>query len=112
MIFRHDDIAKLVGKHGKSFKQTYGETYKEIRRTVLEYVKTFLPTIAGSRAGAGAGDGSDAGDLNIVSDQDGYPIVPSETSIEKSSKSELEKLFRSYLTIHYGMFTVLYHCNI
>jgi hypothetical protein len=32
---------------------------------------------------------------------DGYPLAPSPASLEKLKKADLEKLYRSYITIHY-----------
>lgn len=71
----------------------------DIMRTVHEYIKT----VKGSfRAGAGAGSRNKI--LGIELNPDGYPIAPCPTSWEKTMKADLEKLYRSYITLHYRMF--------
>jgi len=76
----------------------------EIMRTINEYIKTVK---ASARTGAGIGTGTVSGnrDLIIELDPDGFPRAPSPGSWDKIKKADLEKLYRSYVTYHYGIFS-------
>jgi hypothetical protein len=63
-------------------------------RLVMEYVKTV-------RGAAVAGAGAGAGHETVQLDPDGFPTMPCPPSWKKKSKSELEKIYRSYLAQHY-----------
>lgn len=73
----------------------------DIMRTVHDYIKTVEGSL---RAGAGAGAGSGNQKLGIELNSDGYPIAPCPPSWEKTTKTDLEKLYRSYISIHYRTF--------
>jgi hypothetical protein len=70
----------------------------EIMRTVHDYVQTVK---ASSRTGASSGAGSGIRNLNIALDNNGYPIAPCPASWDKTTKTELEYLYRTYITEHY-----------
>lgn len=104
IISRHDDIAKLLGVHAKSFENTYAETFKDIKRTVLEYVKTLRG--AGARVAGVAIAGADNFNNCIEIDTEGFPLAPDVKKLEKAKagKKVWEILFRSYLAIHYNAY--------
>lgn len=85
----------------QSFQELYEEKSEDFMRTVMEYVKTVR---AAAGAGTGTGSGSRETILNIDLDSDGFPIAPSPTSLEKNSKEDIERLYRSYITQHYRSF--------
>jgi hypothetical protein len=78
----------------------HGERADEIMRTIHEYIRTVKAS-----ARTGARTGTLSGNRNIIElDPDGFPRAPSPGSWENIRKAELEKLFRSYVTHHYGIF--------
>lgn len=78
------------------------EKAQDIIRTVLEYITTVEASRhAGSGAGSGAGNRKN--ELTIVVNPDGFPIAPCPPSWDKISKKDLEKLYRTYITLHYRM---------
>ena len=71
-------------------------------RTVNQYVKkVYAASVSGTGIGIGTGTGTDP--LAIKLDSDGFPIAPSPASWDKITKDQLEKMYRSYLAIHYGL---------
>jgi hypothetical protein len=74
------------------------EKAQDIIRTVLEYITTVE---ASRHAGSGAGKQKNA--LTIEVNPDGFPIAPCPPSWDKISKKDLEKLYRTYITLHYRM---------
>lgn len=74
------------------------EKAQDIIRTVLEYITTVE---ASRHAGSGAGNQKNA--LTIEVNPDGFPIAPCPPSWDKISKKDLEKLYRTYITLHYRM---------
>jgi hypothetical protein len=97
----HENISDLLGIPCKSFTEMYEDRVSEIMRTFHEYIATVK---ASGRAGAGAGAGAGQGKRTIQLNSEGYPIAPSITSREKLSKSDLENLYRSYITFQYRTF--------
>jgi hypothetical protein len=100
--FSHDNMSQLLGIPSKSFKDTNEAKTNEIILHLSEYIQT----LKGSRragAGAGASAGTGIRSPNIDVDTDGYPILPTSATWKKISKADLEKMYRSYITIQYGM---------
>ena len=81
----------------------YEEKISEIQRCLNDYIKTIKVS---TRPGAGTGTGQST--PNIITMSDGYPLAPSPASLEKLKKADLEKLYRSYITIHYRKSISLY----
>jgi hypothetical protein len=111
----HDDIAELLGVPAKAYYETYPELAVELQRTMLEYVRnlraansTGVVVDAGAGIDAGSENMPDAGSgpLSIKIDSNGFPIAPCPTSLNKTTKDNLEKLYRSYLSLHYRMFII------
>jgi hypothetical protein len=73
----------------------------DIMRSVHDYIKT-VEGSARAGSGAGAGAGSRNKNITIELNPDGYPIAPTPPSWDKITKIDLEKLYRTYLGIHYG----------
>jgi hypothetical protein len=90
----------LLGVHALSFTQQYEDKIKDFRRTFKDYVQSVR---ASARPGPGTGGTTD-NKLIIEKDTDGYPIAPKPESWNKSTKEDLEKLYRDYITIHYRRF--------
>ena len=80
----------------------YRDASKEFSRKVYDYMKKLHSTTVD---GPGGGPGPGLDPLEIKLDSDGFPIVPSPASWNKISKDQLEKMYRSYLSIHYSMLT-------
>jgi len=74
------------------------EKAEDIIRTVFEYITT----VEASRH-AGSGAGHQKNTLTIEVNPDGFPIAPCPPSWDKISKKDLEKLYRTYITLHYRM---------
>ncbi|KAF8805301.1 hypothetical protein BYT27DRAFT_7258411 [Phlegmacium glaucopus] len=73
----------------------------EIKRTIFEYVKTLC---AQKSRCAGAGAGPTSQDILAVNiDAEGFPVAPSPVSWEKISKDDLERMYRTYMTLHYRL---------
>jgi hypothetical protein len=106
-VFSHDEIANILGVPAKAFEDTYPESAMEIKRTIFEYVKTLR---AQKSRCAGAGAGPTSQDILAVNiDAEGFPVAPSPVSWEKISKDDLERMYRTYMTLHYRMFECTCH---
>ena len=72
----------------------------DLSRNVMNYVRTLQSTVAGSGSGtAGLSTSADPGSKIIQINEQGFPLAP---TTENVTKKLLEKLYRSYLEIHYG----------
>jgi hypothetical protein len=108
MMFSHDNISQLLGVPSMSFKDSNEAKANELILHLSEYIQT-LKSIrrAGAGAGAGASTGAGITSPRIDLDPEGYPILPTITTWDKISKVKLEKLYRSYISIQYGMCKVI-----
>lgn len=97
----HENFAELAGRPSRSFKDLYGDKVREISRVVLDYIK-LVTSSGGPLPGSGTVTGSGNGKISITQDPDGYPLVPRSDSLKKVSKGDLEKLYQSYMTMHYS----------
>jgi hypothetical protein len=104
-IHSHDNIAELMRVPCQSFNQMYEEKVEDFMRTVMEYVK-IVRSAASARSSPGAGSGETI--LDIELDSDGFPKAPTTESLEKITKEDLERLYRSYMTQHYSLFAFIY----
>jgi hypothetical protein len=90
---RFDEIPETLGVHAKSFEDHYEDLANEMKRALLEYIKTIRnPT-------TGTGSGTNGPTISV--DPDGFPLLPESIQWTKSTKDDLEKLYRSYITMHY-----------
>lgn len=67
-------------------------------------VKEYIETVRAPFPGVSAGDkeiGADEMDIRIHLDDDRFPIAPRISSEKEMKKSDLEHLYRDYLTQHY-----------
>jgi hypothetical protein len=94
ILLSHENFSELLGKPCKSFKQMHDDKADKIMRMVHEYMETV-------KAGAGAGASTGRRNPSIELDPDGFPILPVTTEWNKVKKTDLETLYRTYLTLHY-----------
>lgn len=78
--------------------QMHESKASEIMRSVHEYIKTVQN---GARVGTLAGAGAGANNLNVDLDSNGYPMLPCPPSWDKLAKRDLEKVYRTYMKMHY-----------
>lgn len=88
-----DEIARTLGLHSKSFEDMYEDLENEMKRAVLEYIKTIR------NPATGTGTGTDGPTIKV--DPDGFPLLPESIQWDKTTKDDLEQLYRSYITMHY-----------
>jgi hypothetical protein len=93
-VFSHDNISELLGIPCKSFREMHKDKASEIMRNVVSYIQTV-------RAGAGTGPATGKRIMTIELNPDGFPIAPDPASLEKTTKADLETLYRRYITSHY-----------
>jgi hypothetical protein len=79
----------------------------ELLMKVNEYITT---TIFSGTAGPGTGTGTHIGTgirgdpLAISIDSDGFPKAPDLSKLDKPTKAQLEKVYRSYMKLHYSTY--------
>jgi hypothetical protein len=83
----------------------HGDITKEFMRTINEYIQT-VRNAAGAGTGSGSGPGPVFDPLVIKLDSDGFPILPSPPSWDKFTKDQLEKMYRSYISLHYSKYSL------
>src|ERR1700678_2246201 len=93
-VFSHDNISELLGIPCKSFWEMHEDKASEIMRNVVSYIQTV-------HAGAGTGPGTGKRIMTIELNPDSFPIAPDPASLEKTTKADLETLYRGYITSHY-----------
>src|SRR5271155_2061266 len=84
----------LLGIPCKSFREMHEDKASEIMRNVVSYIQTV-------RAGAGTGPATGKRIMTIELNPDGFPIAPDPASLEKTTKADLETVYRRYITSHY-----------
>jgi hypothetical protein len=105
-MFSHENISDLLRTPCKSFKQMHEDKSNDIMLSVHEYIQTVEASGRGA-AGAGFGSGTSKANLSIEVDSEGFPISPSPSSWDKTSKVDIEPLYRSYITLHYRTFFLI-----
>jgi hypothetical protein len=93
----HDEIAKFLGVPAMPFDVMYPDKAKEIKRMVLDYIKALRSAHINN-----SNDITDAQQKNVLQiDEKGFPIAPRPQSVSKSTKADLETIYRLYITRHY-----------
>ena len=94
--FSHENISELLGIPCKSFVEIYTDKISDIQRSLHDYIKTFKAGVQGRSSTS-----TSTSVTNINLDPNGYPLAPPPGSLDKITKLDLEKLYRTYITQHY-----------
>lgn len=104
---RHEIIHDLLGVPAIGFEKQHHDKAKEMKRVVLDYVKRLKEMTGPSGTGTGTGTGTEAAPAAAARGQKwlvteaGFPKVPADWDLAGLVKTELEIVFRDYLSRHY-----------
>jgi hypothetical protein len=95
---RHDDIAKLLQVPAMPFDIMFPEKATEMKRMLLDYIKLLRRDHFGDTAGAD----NDINKNQVVQiDDSGFPKAPDPETLANIKSSELQGLYRLYITRQY-----------
>jgi hypothetical protein len=100
-------MAKLLGVPATQFEIMYPEKALEMKRSVLEYIKHLRHAHINNSQHAGDEVIRGLNRNSVLIDESGFPCAPRPLSWEKVTKTELEPIYRLYMTKHYREYHTL-----
>jgi hypothetical protein len=82
------------------FDVMYPEKAIEMKRMVLEYIKV----LRRSHLNNSQSNSQSVGGDKILIDSNGFPIAPLPQSLTETTRTDLERMYRLYLTRHYRQY--------
>jgi len=98
--FRHDYMAKMMNINMRLFADKYKDVVEQVKRCVLRYVKSMREAADERDVENEAADTNPAAPLKIT--ELGYPILPDVKTWKAGQKKDLERVVRTYLSMHYS----------
>src|SRR6202522_2708631 len=92
-VFSHDNVSELLGIPCKSFRKMHEDRPPKLCETWSRISRQYAPVPEP--------DQLQERELTIELNPDGFPIAPDPASLEKTTKADLETLYRRYITSHY-----------
>jgi hypothetical protein len=92
----------ILGVRCKSFADLYPDKVRFMEKAMSDYVKELRP-VQSTQPGTITSADAVSGGFAIELDADGYPVIHCPASWVKVTKDHFEKIYRSYMTIHYRM---------